>query len=568
VLHAEDPTCSDDRPGFACLAPGYCRIPNAQRCGTDLDCDSGSCELDVEQQRLCCESPCGGVCQRCGSDGVCDDFPPFDSGCTPRSCPLPTICLQYSTPVLNACASNGACQECEAIVAPAETPCGVGSVCNGKGACEFNGRGVVAAGSTHTCAVRDNGNVVCWGRNVEGELGTAFALDHVGDDETPRAVGLELDFEQDVVAVSAGYRHTCVLFLEGDVRCWGASAELSLGLSDAALLGVDAASVQRLPGGQMDPLEAADVRLPGRAIAISAALDGDHTCAILDTGGVVCWGQNLEGECGSGDGENVAPEPGGYLPLVDLGGRRALEVKASVLHTCALLEDQTVTCWGRGRYGQLGYGNKTDRPSPEGAVPIGAPAIHIVTGSAFTCAVLTSGGVRCWGHNGYGQLGYGHTQDIGDDETPADAATMPGPDGEGTLGGDVDVGGTRGVVEVAIVASGQAACARFAGGAVRCWGRNGDGQLGYGNGDSIPSVVSTPAELDATRGDLALNGGALALSDGGRCALVEASTAADDPRPLLYCWGKNDEGQLGLPGRSANASTLMPPADLGPVEWR
>jgi alpha-tubulin suppressor-like RCC1 family protein len=132
-----------------------------------------------------------------------------------------------------------------------------------------------------------------------------------------------------------------------------------------------------------------------------------------------------------------------------------------------------VRCWGDGAQGRLGYGNNRsigddEVPSVAGNVDVGGSVIQIVAGGDYTCALLANHHVRCWGNGGLGELGYGNTNNIGDNETPASA-------------GDVDVGGL-----VAQLAGGtQHVCALLMNGRVRCWGSSQFGQLGYGNTDTI-----------------------------------------------------------------------------------
>jgi alpha-tubulin suppressor-like RCC1 family protein len=117
-----------------------------------------------------------------------------------------------------------------------------------------------------------------------------------------------------------------------------------------------------------------------------------------------------------------------------------------------------------------------------GDVDVGGPVIQIAAGDIHTCALLATGKVRCWGGNDDGLLGYGHTLDLGDDETPAEAAAG--------VGGDVDVGGPA----VQLAAGGNHTCALLATGAVRCWGFGFRGQLGYGDQSTIGDD-ETPASV-------------------------------------------------------------------------
>jgi alpha-tubulin suppressor-like RCC1 family protein len=146
---------------------------------------------------------------------------------------------------------------------------------------------------------------------------------------------------------------------------------------------------------------------------------------------------------------------------------------AGFFHTCALLPGGAVRCWGRGNNGRLGYGNTAwvglaDTPADVGDVDVGGVAVQLVAGNAHTCALLVGGTVRCWGWGAQGQLGYGNTQDIGDDELPSTA-------------GDVPVGAA--VVQIA--ADGNHTCALLDSGQLRCWGNGGEGRLGYGNIDTV-----------------------------------------------------------------------------------
>ena len=105
------------------------------------------------------------------------------------------------------------------------------------------------------------------------------------------------------------------------------------------------------------------------------------------------------------------------------------ELAAGDFATCAVLVGGAVRCWGRAVQGELGYGNLEDigddeTPASAGDVPVGGPVARIDVGFFHTCAVLVSGGIRCWGRASTGALGYGNTEDIGDDETPASAGDV------------------------------------------------------------------------------------------------------------------------------------------------
>ena len=167
-----------------------------------------------------------------------------------------------------------------------------------------------------------------------------------------------------------------------------------------------------------------------RAVAASGAAvsaGSEHSSALSDVGTVHCWGNGADGRLGYANTTTVGDdETPGSVGAVYLGlGRTATQVAAGADHTCALLDDGTVRCWGSGAEGQLGYGNTNDvgddeHPAAAGPVDLGAgrTATEIVAGTSRTCAVLDDGSVRCWGNGDGGGLGYATTDSVGDDETP------------------------------------------------------------------------------------------------------------------------------------------------------
>jgi alpha-tubulin suppressor-like RCC1 family protein len=160
---------------------------------------------------------------------------------------------------------------------------------------------------------------------------------------------------------------------------------------------------------------------------------------VLADGAVQCWGRNSRGELGYGHTENIGddetPASAGVVPL----GARALQVVAGANHTCALLESGAVTCWGANEQGSLGYGHTEDigddeTPASAGPLDLDGRARQLAAGASHTCALLDNGALRCWGRGDDGRLGYadtlgtdlyGEPNDIGDDETPATAGDVP-----------------------------------------------------------------------------------------------------------------------------------------------
>ncbi len=279
----------------------------------------------------------------------------------------------------------------------------------------------IASKFTHSCALLDGGQVRCWGRGADGQLGYGRcnpddnAYCTVGDDETPASVG-DVPLGGNAVQVATGGNHTCALLDTGGVRCWGRGSEGQLGYASTEDVGDDEV-----------PAEQGDIDLGGNAVQITAG--GNHTCALLDSGNVRCWGDGATGRLGYGNtsiiGDNEHPSAAGDI---DLGGP-AVQVAAGSEHTCALLQGGTVRCWGNGQYGRLGYGNTRiigdgETPREAGDIALGGPAEYISAGRDFTCAILNSGAVRCWGNGASGRLGYGNRDIIGDDEDPEEAGDI------------------------------------------------------------------------------------------------------------------------------------------------
>ncbi len=301
-----------------------------------------------------------------------------------------------------------------------------------------------------------------------------------------------------------------------DVDCDGA-----LSLRDVALLR-DHLGPRR---GRLPCLELRDIAVGSR-----------HSCALLGSGQVRCWGSNSHGQLGAaGAGAIVTADAAKPLRF----SSKALAVAAGGEHTCVLLEDKTVHCWGAGGSGQLGYGDRNDRAdaSQANAVPLGAGALGLAVGAAHSCAILVGGSVTCWGSNHNGELGLGHTRDIGDDETPA-------------IAGRVDLGTAR----VRALALGVThSCALTERGAVLCWGSNAVGELGLGHTSNIGDD-----EKPLVAGPLKLGGPAIRIAVG---ALNSCAVLADGG---LRCWGDNQRGQLA-DGTRQRLGDRRVPSVLGTV---
>ena len=300
----------------------------------------------------------------------------------------------------------------------------------------------ISSGGYHTCALLHSGRIFCWGRNDFGQLG----IGSVVESREPQEVLLAGSYP-DWDFVSAGYYHTCAIHRYGGLYCWGANdrGQLGDGTTD----------------GRLEPTVVTG--LSSRATRVSTG--HSHTCAVLDDGGVRCWGDDASGQIGNDtvtEGHTAVPMDVVGLPA------EALAVSLGFLHTCALLAGGEVMCWGENGRGQLGNGTGTGGSTPVAVTLTAAAstkaspsASNLSSGENHSCVLLVDGRVDCWGAGDSGQLGNG----AGDDQPlPVDVTGLP--------------------AGVTAVSCGLAhSCALFETGTVHCWGDNDAGQLGNGTND-------------------------------------------------------------------------------------
>ena len=304
----------------------------------------------------------------------------------------------------------------------------------------------VTAGLSHTCALNAAGSVLCWGDHTYGQLGSGT-----------RSLGTSNPYPRSVSglpggakAVAAGDTHTCALTADGWVMCWGSNAFGQLG---------DGTTVSQL----------APVTVTGLISGVQQiAAGGNHTCALTATGGVKCWGDLA-----------TTPED---VPGLASG---VSAIAAGFMHTCAIVGDAaaggSVQCWGANDTGQLGNGTTTSSSTPVAvqgldsgvkAISAGGAPVDRFTAGGHSCAVTTTGTVKCWGWNDEGQLGDGSTVN-----RPAPVSVT----GIITGAQDVATGDKHTCALIGDVAGGTAG--------VKCWGQNRYGQLGVGTTESYPTPV-------------------------------------------------------------------------------
>lgn len=274
--------------------------------------------------------------------------------------------------------------------------------------------------------------------------------------------------------IASGKEHHCALFSTGNVRCWGRNQFGQLGYGHVNSIGDDET-----------PESAGDVAV-GCTVS-SLALGDNHSCALCDSGRVRCWGNAASGQLGYGNtttiGDNETPALAGEVRI----GAVATQIAAGGDHTCALTEEGAVVCWGEAGSGQLGYGSITDVgssfvPSLIGEVNVGGTVSQVVAGESHTCALLSTGAVRCWGLGTNGALGYGNTSNVGDNTEPADVGDMP-------LGAQAS----------ALSASHRHTCALLTTGRIRCWGDNTTQALGFTDATTLVGATDTPAQKGSAR---------------------------------------------------------------------
>ena len=263
------------------------------------------------------------------------------------------------------------------------------------------------------------------------------------------------------------------------------------------------------------------------AWAVTVVAGGEHTCAILNDGSVKCWGRNHKGQLASGDyTDRSIPTPTDLLP------RPVVKLALGHQHTCVVLDDGTARCWGDNFYGQLGNGEDgvADRvpQTPQGFGSTGS-VTDIACGEEFTCAIRTDGTVECWGRGGSGQIGHGAFSGI----------TTPYPTSPTISAIDIALGG-------------MAACALLQDGSVKCWGNNDYGQLGigsYGGGSYFSPQTQSSGAL------------------GGKATIIFMSwypgtnydhVCATMENGDVMCWGWNSNDILGL-GNGDNPAAISSP---------
>ena len=377
----------------------------------------------------------------------------------------------------------------------------------------------VAAGISHTCAIAIDGRVYCWGDGGAGQLGDGVLGSHFAPAMVINTGGALYANGKTIVGLAANAANTCALVSDGRVYCWGGNSYGQLG---------DGTTINR--SAPTAVVDSGNMLYAGGKAVVSLAVGQHHTCALVSDGRVYCWGRNDHGQLGDNTTiDHVAPaavvDAGGVLYG---GGKTVLSLVAGYEHTCALVSDGAVYCWGRNNYGQLGDNTTTDRLIPTTVVDAnnvlyagGQTVVDLATSYYHTCAIASDGRAYCWGFNWDGQLG---------DGTSWTNSLVPVAvvDANGVLVG-------KNIVK--LTTGGAHTCALADDGRAYCWGLDNYGQLGDGisGGNRL-----APVAVDDTSGVL-YGGGKTIIS----LTIGEDHTCAVSSDHRSYCWGYNGDEQLG-----------------------
>ena len=296
-----------------------------------------------------------------------------------------------------------------------------------KDTINLSGVVALAAGSSHNCALRNDGAVLCWGDNLYGSVGEAStATRYLTTPQIVNGIGSAIG-----ISTGASGQHSCALIANFSARCWGygISGQLGNGLTSSS-------NVPRQVAG-------------GDAFA-TIATGAYHTCAVTLGGAAKCWGYNSHGQLGDGSKTER------YTPTTVLGlGSGVVDVTAGFSHSCALLATGTVKCWGVASRGQLGNGGPTSGNNPDSTTPVDVLNLTAVTsltaGYYHNCATLLDGGVKCWGYR-LGAIGDGVQW------TSSADYVQPTPSSVVGLSGPVVSLGTSWDYTCAVVVSGAVEC--------------------------------------------------------------------------------------------------------------
>lgn len=302
----------------------------------------------------------------------------------------------------------------------------------------------------HTCVLKDDGAIFCWGDNSFGQLGVKLT------GVSPVAQQVALPPGQRATALSVAELHTCALTAQGAVYCWGNNEEGQLGIS----------TTPNVPAWSPTPLQ-----VTSTLVAKAIGAGGEHSCLVAVDSTVWCWGQN-----GDLQVADRADDPQ-LTPVQVPGITKGDAVSAGDQHSCALSEDSSIVCWGSNALGQLGQGDGSpDHLSMPAQVKMLFSAVSVTLGDQHSCSLLNDSSVYCWGSNVAGSIGNGSMMN----------ASLP-------------VRVLDGVVSLKTSGDGKHVCAVKSNGTIVCWGNNDLGQLALDPATSVTKGVPTEVPLSSVK---------------------------------------------------------------------
>ncbi|MGB2346753.1 MAG: putative Ig domain-containing protein, partial [Candidatus Poseidoniaceae archaeon] len=363
--------------------------------------------------------------------------------------------------------------------------------------------GMFEARNQHTCALYENNSLYCWGRNNYGQLGLGTTSSY---EDSPQFVDVGSGLTVESIGISGSgdqasgpKSHTCAVLSNGQLKCWGDNADGQLGLGNVSSAGV---------------WEPTAVNLGAGRTAVDVATANAATCALLDDQSVKCWGRNTRGQLGLGnDSSNDVLTP----QLVTFSGSsKPIKLAGALRSFCAIMDNGTMACWGSNDNGELGLGNTTSmvRSPTYLSIHTGRTVVSVDLGKYFTCVSYDNGSVACTGANNVWQLGLGNT---------TSSSTLQ-------YVADMDVNAYR--TDVAQ----KVGCAHLTNASLVCWGHDEWGLFGYST-----NTYSQEFGFTANKYAVFPSGRTVASLSVGfthACAVLDNGD--------LACWGNNNMAQLGL----------------------
>ncbi|MCY4523640.1 MAG: hypothetical protein OXB84_02755 [Halobacteriovoraceae bacterium] len=383
----------------------------------------------------------------------------------------------------------------------------------------------ISVGFDHACLLFNDKKLTCWGNNASRQLGKMGETDDTAQARiaAPSADNLIVEsydsedndgpvYLKNVIQVSAGKNSTCALLDTSKVKCWG-SGQLGFG---------ENATNQELPryvhkaSGNANPLEN----------IIKIVSGEEYYCALTRAGTVKCWGEGSLGQLGNGAKEDTS-SPVNVMQSSNVQLRGVVNIAAGINHTCAIMADSKLKCWGKGFNGKLGNGITEDTSYPVYALKGSEDScandnsshltrvIQVALSGNSTCALLSNQQVSCWGKGSNGQLGNKVT--VSDDYTNKCALANVLADEESYLDNVKK-----------IVAGSNHFCALLQNSQVKCWGEGANGKLGHGSEDDSTIAASTGALTKVRQ---------LAAGYEQVCVTKRVDSSSNGNSRDLDCWG-------------------------------